>query len=89
MKQGAIRWIIHRNTADFIKLLSVSIFSYAKYAYHFQIVRVTMTGCQRIWQKKKHSTVKLNAFAESLFYCVLTFQKVISDVFKLNAHQPF
>lgn len=48
-----------------------------------------MTGCQRIWQKKKHSTVKLNAFAESLFYCVLTFQKLISDVFKLKAHQPF
>ena len=48
-----------------------------------------MTGRQRIWQKKKHSTVKLNALAESLFYCVLTFQKLISDVFKLNAHQPF
>ena len=46
-----------------------------------------MTGCQRIWQKKKHSTVKLNAFAESLFYCVLTFQKLKGDGFKLNAYR--
>ena len=34
-----------------------------------EMTSFTMTGCQRIWQKKKHPTVKLNAFTESLFCC--------------------